>query len=75
MSEITIKNHERTESLKDFSIRLINGENGKMLVDKYQKIIDTVTPAETMQVLDGLLSEGIPNETVKGFVGKIINVF
>jgi DUF438 domain-containing protein len=75
MSEITSKNHERIESLTDFSRRLINGENGKMLVDKYQKIIDTVTPAETMQVLDGLLSEGIPNETVKAFVGRIINVF
>lgn len=75
MSEITGKSHERIESLTDFTRRLINGENGKLLVDKYQKIIDTVTPAETMQVLDRLLSEGIPNEKVKAFVGRIINVF
>jgi hypothetical protein len=46
-----------------------------MLIEKYKQIINTVTPAETMQVLDIMLSEGIPNEIVKANVGKIMNVF
>ena len=51
------------------------GEDGRMLIEKYKQIINTVTPAETMQVLDIMLSKGIPNEIVKANVGKIINVF
>jgi uncharacterized protein len=46
-----------------------------MLIEKHKQIINTVTPAETMQVLDKLLLEGLSNETVKTNVGKIINVF
>lgn len=59
----------------DFSRCLIRGENGRLLIEKHQQFIDSVTPAETMQVLDKLLSEGLSNETVKANVGKIINVF
>jgi len=75
MSKIINNNLERIEALADFSRRLINGENGRMLIEKHQQIINTVTPIETMQVLDKLLSEGLSNETVKNNVGKIINVF
>ncbi len=75
MSEIINNNLERIEALTDFSRRLINGENGRVLIEKHQKIINTVTPIETMQLLDKLLSEGLSNGTVKTNVGKIINVF
>lgn len=75
MSEITNNNSTRIDALADFSRRLINGENGKMLVEQYQNFTDTVTPEETMRVMDKLLIEGIPHETVKASVGKIINVF
>jgi DUF438 domain-containing protein len=75
MSEIRNKNRGRVDMLVDFSRRLISGENGRILINEYQHIIDTVTPAETMQVLDKLLTEGFPNATVKANVGKIINVF
>jgi uncharacterized protein len=74
MSEI-INNNKRIGALADFSQRLIRGENGRLLIEKHRQIIDTVTPAETMMVLDKLLMEGFPNETVKANVGKIINVF
>ena len=75
MSEIITNSRDRIESLADFTRRLISGEDGRMLIEKHQQIINTVTPAETMQVLDKMLSEGIPNEIVKANVGKIINVF
>lgn len=75
MSEIINNSRERIEALADFSRNLMNGENGKMLVAKYKGIIDTVTPAETMQVLDKMLLEGFSHGTVKANVGKIINVF
>jgi DUF438 domain-containing protein len=75
MAEIINRSKDRIEALADFSRRLISGEDGRMLIEKYKQIINTVTPAETMQVLDIMLSEGIPNEIVKANVGKIINVF
>jgi DUF438 domain-containing protein len=75
MSEIINNSGDRIAALTDFSRRLISGEDGRMLIEKYKQIINTVTPAETMQVLDIMLSEGIPNEIVKANVGKIMNVF
>lgn len=75
MSEIINNSGDRIAALTDFSRRLISGEDGRMLIEKYKQIINTVRPAETMQVLDIMLSEGIPNEIVKANVGKIINVF
>ncbi len=75
MSEILNKNSTRIDALTDFSRRLINGENGKMLVKQFQNFTETVTPEETMQILDKLLIEGIPHEKVKASVGKVINVF
>ena len=75
MAEVLNNSQKRIEILADFSRRLIDGENGRMLIEKHQKIINTVTPAETMQVLDKLLSEGLPVASVKTNVGKIINVF
>jgi DUF438 domain-containing protein len=75
MSEALNNSKERIYVLADFSRCLIKGEGGKLLIEKYQHITDTVTPIETMQVLDKLLYEGLSNETVKSNVGKIINVF
>jgi PAS domain S-box-containing protein len=75
MSEIINSSLERIEALADFSRRLIRGENGKILIEKHQQVIDTVAPTEAMQVLDRMLSEGFSNEEVKANTGKIINVF
>ena len=75
MSEINQNKSIRIEALTDFSTRLINGENGKMLIEKHQSVLDTVTATEAMIVFDQLLSDGIPHLMVKENVGKIINVF
>jgi len=65
----------RIEALSDFSRGLIRGENGKMLVEKHREAIERVSPMEAMQVLDRMLLEGFSTETVKAYVGKIINSF
>lgn len=75
MSELIQNSHQHTEALLDFTRRLILGENGKALIEKHKHIIETVTPTDTMLVLDRMLQEGFSTETVKANVGKIINVF
>ena len=50
MSEIINNSGDRNAVLTDFSRRLISGEDGRMLIEKYKQIINTVTPAETMQI-------------------------
>ena len=75
MAENSTDYQDRIGALTDFSRRLLNGGNGKMLIEKHRQIIDTVTPTEAMQVLHIMLSEGYPNEVVKAHTGKIINVF
>lgn len=75
MSELLHSEKDRLHQLYSYVHRLIDGENGRMLVDLYKPYIDTVTPAETMQVLDALLVNNYPFESVKRNVGKIINAF
>jgi hypothetical protein len=66
---------ERVNSLFNFARRLIDGENGNLLIEEYRQFIDTVNARETMQVLDNLLVYGYSVEKVKKNTGKIINVF
>ena len=61
MSEIINNSEDRIEALADFSRRLISGEDGRMLIEKHKQIINTVTPAETMQVLDKMLIRRVPD--------------
>lgn len=72
MSDLKIK---RKADLESFALQFIKGENGKKLIQEQQIVLSTVTPFETMQVLDSLLVSGVPLETVKANVGKILNVF
>lgn len=75
MSEFINNSIVRIDALTDFSRGLIRGENGKMLVEKHREAIESVSPMEAMQVLDKMLLEGFSTETVKAYVGKIINSF
>jgi len=76
MSEI-INNHSqyRFNELCNFARQLMNGTNGRKLIETHQEVIKTVTPVETMQMFDVLLNEGFSFEKVKEYTGKIINVF
>ncbi len=65
----------RPGNLYEFARRLIDGENGRPLIREYATFIETVTAAETLQLLDSLLQHGYSVSEVKRNVGKIINVF
>lgn len=75
MSELIESRNEKLEQLYQFSHRLIDGEDGKMLIETYRQAIEAVNATEAMQVFDRLLQSGYPVEKVKANVGKIINVF
>lgn len=75
MSELIGNTANRINALTDFSRRLINGENGRVLIETHQQLISSITPQETMQVLDNLLLAGYSFDTVKANVGKLLNVF
>lgn len=75
MSELLNNSKGRANSLFEFARRLIDGENGRPLIGEYATFIETVTAAETMQLLDSLLQHGYSVNEVKRNVGKIINVF
>lgn len=66
---------ERQTALVAFGRRLVSGESGKIVYEAYRNLIETVTPAETMMVLDTLLQSGIPFDTVKHYTPKILNLF
>lgn len=75
MSDYINNTQDRLSQLIAFAERLINGENGNMLINNYQEYIETVNSAEAMQVFDALLLKEYPFEIVKKNVGKLINVF
>jgi DUF438 domain-containing protein len=75
MSELIETENQKLNRLFEFAHRLIDGENGKMLIETYQDVITIVSATDTMLVFDRLLTEGYPVEKVKLNVGKIINVF
>ncbi len=79
MSEFDTKTRdeesERQAALVAFARRLVSGESGKKVYEAYHNVIETVTPTETMMVLDTLLQSGIPYDTVKHYTPKILNLF
>lgn len=75
MSELIDNSAIRLHSLVDFVRGLITGGSGKMLIELHKDVIESVTPEETMAVLDRMFDEGFSTEIIKANVGKIINVF
>lgn len=75
MSEYINNTQDRLSQLIAFAERLINGENGNMLIGNFKEYIETVNSAEAMQVFDALLIKEYPFEVVKKNVGKLVNVF
>lgn len=75
MSELIQNPQERLNRLYDFALGLINGENGNDLIQIYRDVVYSISPTETMIVFDNLLTSGVPFESVKSNVGKLLNVF
>lgn len=75
MSEFINNNAARIDSLFRFCRDLINGKNGKELIELHQEAIDYLTPNDIVQVVHQLVEEGIPMEDLKIGINKSLNVF
>ena len=75
MSSSKDNSDKRVQDLLAFSMGIMNGENGKMLIEKYQEAIDNVTPHDMLALEDKQVQMGISPEMIKKDVEKIINVF
>ncbi|HHW80313.1 MAG TPA: DUF438 domain-containing protein [Bacteroidales bacterium] len=69
------KSDKRVQDLLAFSMGIMSGENGKMLIEKYQEAIDNVTPHDMLALEDKQMQMGISPDMIKKDVEKIINVF
>ena len=75
MPEIFNDQEKRLKKLCEFASLVTEGKIDRKLVGDYKPFTGTVSPEETMKVLDYLLTTGYSHEKVKGSVGKILNVF
>lgn len=66
---------ERVNELLSFSLGMINGENGKKLIEKYKSVIESITPHEMIALEEEQLKMGISPAHIKKSIGKVINSF
>ncbi|MCK5674548.1 MAG: DUF438 domain-containing protein [Spirochaetales bacterium] len=62
-------------NLMDFSKGIMQGENGKQLIDRYQKAIDNVTPFDIIELENRQMNRGVSTLDIKKSIGKILNAF
>lgn len=68
-------NAKRVDELLAFSLGMINGEDGPMLIEKYKEAIENVTPHDMLKLEDKQMQMGLTPATIKQDVEKVINVF
>lgn len=70
-----IANHEdHYQNLYNYCCGIAEGSEGRTLYDKYRSDIESVSPEETMHLLDDLLQK-YDFARVKEIVAKLINIF
>ncbi len=75
MSEFTNKKEKRAQAFADFTERLIRGEKGKILMEEYAFLFDTLVPADVITAVDLLYRREIPLEELKTGINKMLNLF
>ena len=75
MSKQKDNSEKRLQDLLAFSMGMMSGESGKMLIEKYQDAIDNVTPHDMLSLEDKQVQMGMTPDVIKNDVEKIINVF
>ncbi|MEA1911682.1 MAG: hypothetical protein U9N32_08445, partial [Spirochaetota bacterium] len=68
-------NEKRIEDLISFSMGIMKGENGKDLIDRYQKAIDNVTPYDVIELENRQMNMGVSTSDIKKSIGKVLNAF
>ena len=75
MSEFISNREKRVANLLAFSLGIMNGENGKQLMDKYHSAIAHITPHDMLEMEDQQMKQNIPPAKIKKYIDKVINVF
>lgn len=75
MSELIRSNTNRLEELYACAQIVVKKGSIKEEYQTYQDLLRSVTPWETMHILDRLLQSDIPFETIKAQTGKLLNLF
>ena len=75
MSEYINNSEKRLKDLIAFSLGMMNGENGKMLIEKYKDAIENVSPYDMLKLEDKQMQMGLSPKVIKKDVEKVINVF
>jgi len=74
MSKFTERSKKRVEQLTDYMLGLINGENGKELIDRYNITVENFIPSDILAVFDNLFNQKIDIEEVKTASNKLFNI-
>ncbi len=75
MSEFINNSENRVKDLLAFSLGIMNGEDGKILLERYKNAIDHVTPYDMLALEDKQMQMGIKPKAIKKDVEKVLNVF
>lgn len=75
MSEYINNSEKRLKDLMAFTLGMMNGEDGKVLIETYKDAIENITPHDMLKLEDKQMQMGITPEQIKGDIEKIINVF
>jgi hypothetical protein len=75
MSEYINNSEKRLKNLMAFTLGMMNGEDGKILIETYKDAIENITPHDMLKLEDKQMQMGITPEQIKGDIEKIINVF
>ena len=75
MAEKTDNSQKRLEQLLAFSLGMMNGEDGRMLQEKYAEAIAQITPLDMLKLEDRQIQMGLKSDVIKKDVDKVINTF
>jgi len=75
MSELINNSDNRVKDLLAFSMGIMHGEDGKMLIEKYKEAIENVTPHDMLTLENKQMQMGITPKAIKKDVEKVINIF
>ncbi len=75
MSEFINNSEKRLEDLLAFSLGVMNGENVRTLMVKYDTAIKSITPHDMLRMEDRQIKMGITPQMIKSDIEKVMNVF
>lgn len=75
MSEFIQNNEKRISDLLSFTMGMIKGDKGGLLIEKYRESISRVSPRLVIALVDQIMQQGFQPEEIKTGINKVLNVF